>query len=95
MSDPDDPFLLTLSSKVGRPIMSVMLKPLPAGAQIISIDANLVYRHDESIAAMPWAVRSLKIMPWHDIEEIAAYVAGDGSDAARVALADGIREGRR
>ncbi len=32
---------------------------------------------------------------YETIESIALYVAGDGSDPQRVALADGIREGRR
>lgn len=43
----------------------------------------------ESGAAMP------RRMPWPDVDAIAAWVAGDGTDAVRIALADGIREGRR
>jgi hypothetical protein len=33
-------------------------------------------------------------IPWRTLEEIAAYVEGDGTDAQRMALADGIRTSR-
>lgn len=36
-----------------------------------------------------------EIVAWRTIEEITAWVAGDGTDAQRVALADGILAGRR
>ncbi len=37
--------------------------------------------------------RPLKIRPWATVDAIADFVNGDGDDAQRVALADGIRQG--
>ena len=37
----------------------------------------------------------VEAQPYRAIEDIARYVAGDGTDPLRVALADGIRSGRR
>ena len=33
-------------------------------------------------------------VPWPNVEAIAMWVEGDGTDSQRIALADGIREGR-
>lgn len=45
---------------------------------------------DPSIAA-----HHVHMVPWSDVEQIAAWVRGAGDDPQRVALADGILEGRR
>jgi len=39
------------------------------------------------------AMHLTAMMPWKDVEQIAAYVAGDGRDSQRVALSDGILRG--
>lgn len=45
----------------------------------------------EAWRRIPWLDEPL----YDNTEQIASYVQGDGTDAQRVALADGIREGRK
>lgn len=64
---------------------------MPANGQLLQLQVLATY------ADAPDRIvhNTIHFLPWDTIESIAAYVAGDGSDAQRVALADGIREGRR
>ncbi len=61
---------------------------LRADGPLVSVNAMTVHAGDESPA-----MHMSELMPWHNVAEIAALVAGDGKDSQRVALADGILRG--
>ena len=62
------------------------------GSSVVGIQASVTFTQPDE--AWPYdAAREL--VPFRDLEEIAAWVRGDGTDAQRSALADGILEGRR
>lgn len=68
----------------GRIVMRTALFPAGAGpVDVVSLQAHVIFQPAETHLV---DLRSTA-------EEIAAWVAGDGTDAQRLALADGIREG--
>ncbi len=56
-----------------------------ADGPIVSVSAMTIHDGNPSRA-----MHMTEMMPWRDVEEIAAFVQGDGKDAQRVALADAI-----
>lgn len=62
-----------------------------AGGYVFYPDGELIA---EAFAQLSEWFDCGKIPVRHDVERIAAWVQGDGTDAQRVALADGIRAGR-
>jgi len=82
----DEPMRLTLTYRnTGLASQDVIVPP--GGVPVFSVQVAVV-THDRNLIAA-------ELKPWQSIEDIAAWVQGDGTDALRAALADGIREGRR
>lgn len=62
---------------------------------VTGVQAQVMFVKPDEDAAPGTFVKLVTILPWQEVEQIAAYVRGDGSDVQRQALADGILEGRR
>lgn len=99
------PFGVLLDFNEGHPLRWVVYRasgidvrtPLATGMlltqeriRLLSISAHYVNR---SVMVGSSPIEDIQIRPWSCVEEIAAYVAGDGTDPQRLALADGIRQG--
>lgn len=86
VDDEDEPVILALEHR-GRRVMSHVVRMGGQGRAIIrSVQAMAVYDGDGGPRTLSAQLRST-------VEDIASGIAGDGTDAQRLALADWIREG--
>jgi hypothetical protein len=80
----DEPMVLVLQRN--GVVLAQSMVYVPGPVAIRAVNVVVTYDHHDGPAQ---AVATLH----PTIEDIAAYVAGDGADAQRVAIADGIRRG--
>ena len=87
----DHPILVTGEIRVivmlgGTTLMTALLRvPLGTylqGIQMAAVATSPEHGHNQL---------AMTVLPWRSVEQIARYIAGDGTDAQRIALADGIR----
>lgn len=84
-----EPLLLTLNI---RDRVLAMVKLLPGPISFVHSVQALVIGETRSGDVM---LNQVTLVPWQSIDDIAAWVQGDGTDPQRLALADGIRRGQR
>jgi len=73
------------------PMFKTSVGHLPDDAQLAHVDVQVSYTAAEHFPV----TFHRRLLPWRDVEEIAVFIRGDGSDAQRQALADAILEGRQ
>lgn len=61
----------------------------PGIQDVVGVQAVVIGRDVDSNQML----HHVELRLWQSVEEIAKYIEGDGTDAQRMALADGIRQG--